>query len=429
MRGKWFGGAVWLGLMLVLPVIAGPAAGQTTVTMWSFLDPAKKSPREVALRQIIDNFERGNPGIKIKVDPQIFSELGTKFLLGHRTGAAPDVTFVNGENLTGLIKAGAAADLQQLFLARWTKEADADMYVRAGWDAPLVDGKRYAVPLFQGSTVLYFRKDLFRQAGIDPATLKTWDDFTEAAKKLTTGNVWGLATPLATERTGGTSSMLSMLTAAEGAAWDEQGCKPRYATPGGVKVIGLHADWITRDKIMPRDALTNDIDTTMDLFAAGRYAMAVGAIFQYTQLQQKASWNKAELGVLPWPNWNADRYGPQWVSGWWVSAWSRSPRLTESGKFLEHLISPESVKIWTMVGGQIPSRLSVFDDPELQKPELAYLKTVVEGWRNWSFLLPRGCNTARFDSDLNGALHAVVVGGTDPMKALRDAEAKFVERQ
>ena len=421
------------GLIAFMVAVAADAG--TTVTMWSFLDPAKKSPREIALKQLIENFEKANPDIKIRVEPQIFSELGVKFLLGHNGGNAPDTVFVNTENVGRVMRSGAAADLQALFIKDWPKEDDADFYVRAGWDAGLADGKRYAVPLFQGSTVLYYRKDLLKAAGIDPAAIKTWDQFTEAAKKLTRDvngdgviDVWGFGTPLSAERTGGTTSILSMLIGAQGEAWDAQ-CRPRYATDGGAKVIRLHADWITKHKIMPREALVNNIDATLDLFSAGKYAMSIGPIFQYTKIKNDATWDKAQLGVMPWPHWTPEKPGPQWVSGWWISAWSKSPRLKEAAKWVEYNVSKEAVRIWSVVGGQIPTRLSVFNEAEFQKPEYAYMHAMIEAWRKWSFLLPVHCNTAAFDADWNAAVHRVVIDGADPIVAMQEAEKKFRERQ
>ena len=105
---------------------------QTVVTMWTFLDPAKTSGREVALKSMIDSFEKANPTIKIKVEPQVFSELMAKFLAAHNTGAAPDIIWVNTENMGALMKSGAAADLNELIASKWGSGADADFFVRAG---------------------------------------------------------------------------------------------------------------------------------------------------------------------------------------------------------------------------------------------------------------------------------------------------------
>ena len=116
-------------------VAASSSYAQTVVTMWTFLDPAKTSGREVALKNMIDSFEKANPTIKVKVEPQVFSELMAKFLAAHNTGAAPDIIWVNTENMGALMKSGAAADLNELITSKWGSGADADFFVRAGWDA------------------------------------------------------------------------------------------------------------------------------------------------------------------------------------------------------------------------------------------------------------------------------------------------------
>ncbi|MEL7566162.1 MAG: ABC transporter substrate-binding protein [Dehalobacterium sp.] len=43
----------------------------------------------------------------------------------------------------------------------------------------------YALPIYGTTQVLYYRKDLFAQAGLDPAILETWEGLAEAAHKLT----------------------------------------------------------------------------------------------------------------------------------------------------------------------------------------------------------------------------------------------------
>jgi multiple sugar transport system substrate-binding protein len=49
------------------------------------------------------------------------------------------------------------------------------------------DGKTYALPKDQGALALFVNNDMAQQAGIDIASLKSWDDLTAAAKKMTSG--------------------------------------------------------------------------------------------------------------------------------------------------------------------------------------------------------------------------------------------------
>jgi hypothetical protein len=61
------------GVVLLAPTYdaAGQGAPPTIIRMWTFLNLAGTSPREVALADIIASFERANPEIKVSVEPQI----------------------------------------------------------------------------------------------------------------------------------------------------------------------------------------------------------------------------------------------------------------------------------------------------------------------------------------------------------------------
>ena len=413
---------------------ASQAQAQTVVTMWTFLDPAKTSGREVALKSMIESFEKANPGIKVKVEPQVFSELMAKFLAAHNTGGAPDIIWVNTENMGALMKSGAAADLNELIVSKWGSGADADFFVRAGWEASVEGKKRAAVPLFHATTSLFYRKDLFKAAGIDPASIKTWDQLAEAAKKLTVDtdkdgriDVYGFGTPLSSERTGGTTAFTVMLVAG-GKPWTAS-CKANYADDVGVRSVQWHVDMINKYNAMPKEIIANHVDDVADQFTAGRYAIAVMPFARYSQVASQAKWGGDNLGILPWPNWTADKPGPQQVQGWWAAVWSKSKRAPEAAKFVEWMINQDSVRGWAVTGGQVPTRMSIWKEPAMRQPKFDYMQAVVDGWSKSSFMVPLECNTARFDADWNQAVQRVVVGGKTPKEAMQEAEKTFASRQ
>ena len=54
------------------------------------------------------------------------------------------------------------------------------------------DGKRYAVPFFQVAVALYYRRDLFQAAGLDPSRPpRDWAEFREDARRLTAPGRYG----------------------------------------------------------------------------------------------------------------------------------------------------------------------------------------------------------------------------------------------
>lgn len=412
-------------------VIAGSASAQTVVTMWTFLDPNKTSPREIALREMIETFEAKNPGIKIKVEPQDFAQMPPKFFLGHRTGGNPDIVWIDAKNLGGLLKSGAGADLSTTVVSKWPAEAASDFFLRAGWDAGNIQGKLVALPVFHGASVIYYRKDLFRQAGIDPAQIKTWDALRDAARKLTVvkdgrTEVWGFGVPLAPIKTESTPMLIGMLDQPNPVY---SGCKANYANDVGVKALNYTASLIAEAKVTPTEALVNNVDDVTEQFTAGRYAMAITGNLRYSVIAKAVKFGAENIGLMPWPSWTGEKTGVMPVSGWWVAAWTRSPRLNEAAKFIDYLMGVESVKKWMTVGGQVPTRRTLLSDPFLAQPENQWVRTMIDAWSASSWMEPVECNTRTLQAGLNEALARVLQDRITPKDALLEAEKKFAEAQ
>jgi multiple sugar transport system substrate-binding protein/lactose/L-arabinose transport system substrate-binding protein len=53
------------------------------------------------------------------------------------------------------------------------------------WEAGLYDGTQYGAPRRYAPEVLWYRKDRFEEAGIDPAAIETWDDFVGLGQNAT----------------------------------------------------------------------------------------------------------------------------------------------------------------------------------------------------------------------------------------------------
>ena len=414
-------------------LMAGTAAAQTTVTMWTFLDPVKGSPRELALKEMIETFEEAHPDIDIKVEPQDFAQMPSKFFLGHRTGTNPDLVWIDAKNIGGLLDSGAGADLDALVTSRWKDGEADDFYVRAGYDAALRDGKRTALPLFHGASVIYYRRDLLAEAGIDPAGIKTWDDLVAAAKALTVDkdgdgriDVWGFGMPLAPLKTESTPVLIGMLAGDDAVFKD---CAAHYDTELGRRAIELTAGLITKDKVTPQEALVLNVDDITDQIIAGGYAFAISSSLRNSTIASKSDFGAENLGILPWPTWDGETSAPMPVSGWWIAAWSQSPNLEEARQFLDYIVGPEGVSLWAKVGGQVPTRASLLEDTYYDEAANVWMKDMVDAWSAASWMEPTACNTRTLQADLNEATARVVLDGVGASTALKEAEAKFANAQ
>lgn len=52
------------------------------------------------------------------------------------------------------------------------------------WTELTVGNRIFALPWDSGPVVIFYRRDLYRQAGIDPNRIETWDDFIAAGRRM-----------------------------------------------------------------------------------------------------------------------------------------------------------------------------------------------------------------------------------------------------
>lgn len=413
--------------------IAAPACAQTTLTMWTFLDPGRPGGREQALKAIIENYERANPDVRIKVEPQVWTTLGEKFVLGHNAGNAPDIGWVNMESMGLVLQANAAADLGPLVTSRWPAERRKDIVIPAGLDAMTSGGKLHALPIMYAGWVLMYRKDLLQQAGLTVADLRTWDGMTAAARKMTrTGvpgqpDIWGMGLGLSQDRASASPGFLATIGA--GPIFDGQ-CNARIAGPAAERAVRMQADWILADKVTPRESLALTSDDAIDQFAAGRFAMQIVANSRFEQIQRTAAgWDRNQLGMAPIPSWTQDRPGPALVAGWFAVAWTKSPRVAAAARFIDHMTGPDSMALWSLTGGQVPMLHSVAARPEMSQPQFQHLRDTASIWSAGGTFMPAACNWTRTLSDFNLATQQVVLGQRTLAEAVKGIERATQDRQ
>ena len=93
------------------------------------------------------------------------------------------------------------------------------------------------------------------------------------------------------------------------------------------------------------------------------------------------------------------------------------------------MVSPEGVRLWATVGGQVPTRRSLLSDPFFGEPANQWVGTMIDAWSAGSWMEPVNCNTRTLQAGLNEATARVVIDKADPKAALAEAEQKFAEAQ
>ena len=134
------------------------------------------------LEQAIADFQEQNPDIKIVETRSSWTDAPGQIMTSIVSGEAPDLIMCNTSMLAEYRGIGALADLTDLV----PSELIDSFLPSAKAMITTEDGKVDGLPQEGCNWALFYRKDLFEKAGLDPEKPpKTWDEFLECAKALT----------------------------------------------------------------------------------------------------------------------------------------------------------------------------------------------------------------------------------------------------
>ncbi|WZL74108.1 sugar ABC transporter substrate-binding protein [Clostridiaceae bacterium 35-E11] len=155
---------------------AAPAGNEElsgTIVVWSW-DVALKSLQDSA-----ENFKKLHPNVEFQFEDMGTGQIYDKMLTGLASGTGlPDVVSFEGERVPAYV-----AKFPDGFVDL-TNEVNVDDFLPIKISEVTVNGKIMAYPWDGAPAGLFYRTDLFEQAGIKAEDIKTWDDFIEAGKKM-----------------------------------------------------------------------------------------------------------------------------------------------------------------------------------------------------------------------------------------------------
>ncbi|MFC6681651.1 ABC transporter substrate-binding protein [Nonomuraea ferruginea] len=228
------------------------------------------------LDAIVAAFEKENPKIDVVVETAPFDEYFTKLQTSIAGGTAPDTFELNYENFVTYASAGSLLDLGTV-----AGDGDTSVYAGESLAAFQRDGRQYALPASFSTVVLFYNKDLFEAAGVEPPTSDwTWADEKAAAAKLTDRKkgVFGDFQPVQF------FEFYKTLKQAGGEFLSADGKKAAFDSPEGARA----AEWLVSKvgEVMPTEAEiggTADYDT--NLFKSGKLAMWHNGIWQFAGMK------------------------------------------------------------------------------------------------------------------------------------------------
>ncbi|MEW6233186.1 MAG: ABC transporter substrate-binding protein [Chloroflexota bacterium] len=233
-----------------------------------------------------------------------------------------------------------------------------------------VGNKLYSMPFNTSNPMLYYNKDLFKAAGLDPnKPPRTFDEVRDYARKLTKKDASGKVTQygIAIAAYGWFFEQLLAVSGGEyvnnGNGRDARATKATFNSPQGVKVLEWWKGMYDEGVCANFGRKTAD---TQKAFDAQQTAMFIDST-AVLRSRLDASKGKFELGTgfLPRPTEEEYKKFGTIIGG--ASNWILKARPEREQKaaweFIKFMSSPESQAYWHTMSGYYPIRKSAYDLP------------------------------------------------------------------
>lgn len=265
----------------------------TQLKLWHMEEPANRVER---FQSIIDKFNASHPEIKVTVEVQSWGDAYTKFPAAIMAGNGPDLLAAIPDFCTVIYDLGVVQPVTDIVNA-----IDAKQKYYASAIAPYKYGDDvYAVPVFGMGQVLWYRADIFKDAGLTPPT--TWDELIACAKALTKDGTYGIALPaslsMATDQV-----IYSFMASAGAESVISSDNAITFNNEGTIKAYETYNELL---KYSPEDSNTFTWGEPQALLNSGKAAMAIEK-GQYLATFESESGVAAEnLGCVPMPAMDAN---------------------------------------------------------------------------------------------------------------------------
>ena len=288
------------------------------------------------------------------------------------------------------------------------------------------DGKTWGVPFQRSTIVMYYNKDMFRAAGLDPEMPPTtWEEFISMGQKLTqkdgSGTVqqWGAMIP----STGYPYWMFGALTKQNSEVlMNQAGTETYFDKPGVVEALEYWQDLGNKHAMMPKGMI--EWGTLRQNFLDEKTAIMWHSTGNLTTVKNKASF---DFGVAKLPG-NKELGSPTGGGNFYIFKDSTDEEKKAALKFVKFMTSAEQAAHWSKSTGYMGVGPSAYETETLK----AYLKTfppaaVARDQLTHATAELSTHEAGRVRKFLDDAIQAALTGQSSAEEALTDAQ-KQAER-
>lgn len=410
-----------LGLLLLA---FSTTAMATELTM--FYPVAVGGPLTKLVDKLVQDFQTENPDIKIKaIYSGNYSDTMTKAMTSLKGGNPPHLSVILSTEIYTLIDNDAIVAFDDLVTAD-AEQQWLNSFYPALMENSRTAGKTWSIPFQRSTIVMYYNKDAFRAAGLDPEMPPaTWDELVTMGKKLVkkdaSGKVaqWGLEIP----STGYPYWMFGALSRQNGEVlMNDAGNEVYFNKPGVVEALEFWKALGQEHGVMPEGTI--EWGTLRSDFLEQKTAIMWHSTGNLTAVKKNASF---DFGVAMLPA-KKERGTPTGGGNFYIFKNSSPEERAAALTFIKWMTQPARTAQWSIGTGYLATRADAYESAELQE----YVKTfppaaVARDQLKYATAELSVHENGRVYKILNDAIQSALTGAKTPEQALSGAQ-KQAER-
>jgi sn-glycerol 3-phosphate transport system substrate-binding protein len=415
----------------LLPLAGGVMLALSSAAMAAEIDLSFYYPVAVGgpIPKIIDgyvaDFEKENPGIKIHaIYAGTYQDTLVKALTAFKSGDPPNIAVLLSTDMFTLIDEDAIAPFDDL-LKDSADKLWAQSFYPAFMENSQTGGKTWGIPFQRSTIVMFWNKDAFKAAGLNPDKgPDTWDELVAYGQKLTqrdgSGNVtqWGVEIP----STAFTYWLFQGLTTANRVQlMNSAGTQTNFDKPGSIEALQFWSDLSGKAKVQPPGTI--EWGTTPKDFFERKTAIIWTSTGNLTNVRKNAPFPFG-VGMLPAHNGRGSPTG----GGNIYFFKKMSPEQREAAfKFVKWLTTPERAADWGIQTGYVAVRPDAWDTDAMKKYTADFAAALVaRDQLKYAVAEFSTHDNQRVTKTLNDGIQAALTGTKTPEQAMKDAQAEAV---
>jgi len=405
----------------VLALCATVALAQAPVEVPFFFPVAVGGPITKIIDGYAADFEKENPGIKLRpIYAGSYQDTIAKALTAVKSGEPPVTSILLSTDMFTLIDEDAIVPFDDLIKTAEDRAWLSSFYP-AFMENSQTGGKTWGIPFQRSTIVMYYNKEAFKEAGLDPNRPPgTWQEMADYASKLTkrdgSGNVtqWGVQIP----SSGFPYWLFQGLVIENGVnLMNSAGTEVYYDKPEVIGALQYWMDLVNKQKVHPPGIV--EWGTTPKDFFERKVAMMWTTTGNLTNVKQNA---KFDFGVAMLPA-NKQRGSPTGGGNFYIFKKSTPAQREAAFKFIKWATTPARAAQWGIDTGYVAVRADAWETPAMKQYVAGFPAAAVA--RDQLPFAKAELSThdnQRVTKALNDGLQAALTGAKPADQAMKDAQ-------